>query len=75
MSLPPLVPMTGTASEDWGRKVANLLNLVTNRTQGVGTTAQRPRNPVTGLVYFDTTLSKPVWWSGTRWNDANGSPA
>lgn len=23
--------------------------------------------------YFDTTLNKPIWWTGTKWVDANGT--
>ncbi len=37
-----------------------------------GTTAQRPTTPVTGQFYFDTTLGKPVYWSGSGWKDATG---
>ena len=25
-----------------------------------------------GFEYFDTTLSKPIWWSGTQWIDSTG---
>lgn len=33
-----------------------------------GTTAERPtQNLQPGDVYFDTTLSSPIWWSGTQW--------
>lgn len=39
-----------------------------------GTTAQRP---TVGLkpskFYFDTTLGKPIWWSGSAWKDAAGT--
>ena len=37
-----------------------------------GFTSQRPGSPVVGLSYFDRTLGKPIWWSGTEWVDANG---
>lgn len=26
-----------------------------------------------GLVYFDTTIGKPIYWSGNNWVDVNGS--
>ncbi|MCY1451975.1 hypothetical protein D9M71_688700 [compost metagenome] len=26
-----------------------------------------------GYLYFDTTLEKPVWWTGTQWKDASGT--
>lgn len=39
-----------------------------------GTTAQRP-SAYTGAMYFDTQISKPVWWDGAVWVDpsAGGS--
>jgi len=39
-----------------------------------GTTVERPSDDLwIGLVYFDTTLGKPVWWDGTNWVDATGT--
>lgn len=38
-----------------------------------GATASRPTASVTGQSYFDTTLGKPVWWSGTAFVDATGT--
>lgn len=40
-----------------------------------GTTAERPGswNCSLGMQYFDTTLNKPIWWTGAKWVDANGS--
>lgn len=26
-----------------------------------------------GFQYFDTTLNKPIWWTGTKWVDATGA--
>ena len=26
-----------------------------------------------GVMYFDTTLNKPIWWNGTSWVDSSGS--
>jgi hypothetical protein len=44
--------------------------------QKSGTTAQRPTKGLyIGLVYFDTTLGNPIWYSGTDWVDATGAPA
>lgn len=45
-----------------------------------GITADRPAAPttlapVTGQMYFDTTLGQPVWWDGAQWVDATGTPA
>lgn len=41
-----------------------------------GATASRPAASGTGyrgFQYFDTTLGKPIWWSGTAWVDATGA--
>jgi hypothetical protein len=39
-----------------------------------GTTANRPAatNFPKGAMYFDTTLNKPIYWTGTAWVDATG---
>lgn len=38
-----------------------------------GTTQQRPSNTIyIGFQYFDTTLNKPIWWTGTNWIDSGG---
>lgn len=39
----------------------------------VGTTASRPTATFTGQQYYDTTLTKPIWWDGTDWKDATGT--
>ena len=41
-----------------------------------GPTTQRPSYPQNGQCYFDTSLSpaKPIWWSGSNWVDATGTP-
>jgi hypothetical protein len=38
-----------------------------------GTTANRPIWQTPGMSYFDTTLGKPIWWSGSAWVDAAGN--
>jgi hypothetical protein len=39
-----------------------------------GATANRPTQGVyTGMPYFDTTLGKPIWYSGSVWKDATGA--
>lgn len=40
-----------------------------------GTTANRPPSPVTGQYFFDSTLGKPIWYSGSAWVLATGVPA
>lgn len=39
-----------------------------------GTTAARPASPTSGEMYFDTTLSRPIWWTGADWINASGTP-
>lgn len=39
-----------------------------------GTTANRPTSLLwTGRTYFDTTLNRPIWWTGTQWIKADGT--
>jgi DNA-binding cell septation regulator SpoVG len=33
----------------------------------------RPTNPEIGHNYYDTTLSKPIWWDGSNWVDSSGT--
>ncbi len=37
-------------------------------------TARATQQLVVGQVHFDTTLGKPVWWTGTAWVDGAGTP-
>ena len=38
-----------------------------------GTIEQRPTDINIGFQYFDTTLNKPIWWTGTKWVNATGT--
>jgi hypothetical protein len=39
-----------------------------------GPSVNRPSNPAVGTEYFDTTLNKPIWYSGSStWVDATGT--
>lgn len=40
-----------------------------------GTTAQRPTlSPnESGFVYYDTTVEKPIWWTGVKWVSSDGT--
>lgn len=38
-----------------------------------GATGARPGSPVAGQTFFDTTLGKPIWYSGANWVDATGA--
>ena len=37
-----------------------------------GTSSQRP-NGIVGLCYFDETINKPIWYTGSKWVDATGA--
>lgn len=38
-----------------------------------GWSSKRPSNPRNGMMYFDTTLCKPIWYCDGRWFDATGT--
>ena len=38
-----------------------------------GATASRPTGSVTGQQYLDTTIGRPIYWSGSTWVDGAGS--
>ena len=37
-----------------------------------GPMSERPTNCYVGMMYFDTTLNRPIWWNGQHWVDVNG---
>ena len=42
-------------------------------TQQSGTTAQRPTKLLfVGRPYFDTTINRPIWYTGTNWIKSDG---
>lgn len=41
----------------------------------IGTSLKRPVNKGIGQIFFDTTLNKPIWWTGLKWIDATGANA
>ena len=45
----------------------------TNLPSSSGVTNKRPTNIQSGFFYFDSTLNKPIWWTGTKWVDATGA--
>lgn len=73
MTIPTLLKDMEPSEELWKRRARDLINQTAQRVMGVGLTAERPRNPVTGSMYYDATLHKPCWWSGTNWRDASGT--
>ena len=40
-----------------------------------GATGSRPVVTTAGYMYFDTDLGQPIWWDGTQYVDATGTPA
>ena len=38
-----------------------------------GITANRPTSSVVGQFYYDTTLQRPIWWTGSTFKDAAGN--
>ncbi|TCL58315.1 pectate lyase-like protein [Hydrogenispora ethanolica] len=43
------------------------------QTAKAGPSSERPQDPFVGMIYFDTTLSRPLWWTGSGWVDAGGA--
>lgn len=60
------------AMADWSRGFKALVGDTTQRANF--TTTQALGSGDAGVQWFDTTLTKPVWWSGTAWVDATGTP-
>lgn len=60
---PLWVKATGTGNTGWKRVSLN----------DGGTTAARPTTLPAYSSYFDTTLGKPIWWTGTVWVDGTGA--
>lgn len=73
----------GTNGADGVLRVASSLTMTKDASDGFvtlaaavplsGITSARPVTPATGTYYFDTTLGKPIWYSGTGWVDATGA--
>lgn len=49
----------------------NYYNGIINNSKG--STVNRPKNPVQGAMYFDTTINKPIWYDGSFWIDSTGT--
>lgn len=55
-------------------KVSGNVVTLLNQRYSAGATASRPAsNLVAGQQHYDTTLDKPIWWSGAAWKDASGN--
>jgi hypothetical protein len=73
MTTPLLIREQYDTEPAFKRAVRDALNSLIRRTLTVGTTAQRPAAPVVGQQYYDTTLAKPIWWSGAAWKDGSSA--
>lgn len=73
MSLPPLLPDNSPSQPEFFRRVRDLVNATVRRTSNNGPTSERPKNPSPGWTYFDTTLNRPIWFTGTNWINAAGT--
>ena len=59
---------------EWNRKTRDTVNGMVRRLAGSGPSAERPARPVTGQMYYDTTLGKPIWRHASGvWKDAAGT--
>lgn len=54
-------------------KISTINTNVETITVGKGTTTERPAGKTVGYQYFDTTLNKPIWYTGTTWVDSTGA--
>jgi hypothetical protein len=52
----------------------SITEITTLATPSSGTTAARPTIDLqVGQFYFDTTITRPIWWTGTNWINAAGT--
>jgi hypothetical protein len=72
-----------TYAQDYINQLLNVLRLyftqvdnfsLSSSTPASGATADRPTEYLSvGQFYYDTTLSKPIYWNGTVWKDSAGT--
>ena len=76
LSLPPSAApfdTAGSPTKEWVAWIQEAHGYISKH-QGFNTTANRPINGMkTGDMFFDTTLVKPIWYSGSGWVDATGA--
>lgn len=59
---------------EWNRRARDATNALIRRLAGCGPSADRPMKAVTGQMYYDTTLGKPIWRHASGvWKDAGGA--
>lgn len=63
----------GRAGSSWVEFFSEVFKSI-RALQNSGTTAQRPTQGLyIGRPFFDTTLNRPIWYTGTNWIRADGS--
>jgi len=71
-----LINAQEASQAEWNRKARDAANRLSRRLAGCGTTTERPVKAVTGQMYYDTTLGKPIWRDASGvWKDAAGAIA
>jgi hypothetical protein len=69
-----LIPDKDRDQANWNRRARDATNGLIRRLAGSGPTADRPVKAVTGQMYYDTTLGKPIWRHASgAWKDAGGA--
>lgn len=69
-----IVRQDGHTARAWVPFFSDIGSLLTALSSS-GTTADRPVNFLfVGRTYFDTTIGRPIWYTGTGWIDAQGNP-
>jgi len=64
----------GAALDDLGDDISMLQTIVNSIAEKInlgGT--NRPSNPSLYQAFFDSSLGKPIWWSGSNWVDSEGN--
>lgn len=75
--VPPSVTLTGTDTQSFIREFSLSYQMLAkaNNFPDQGTTAARTaQQRVVGQFFFDTTLGIPIWWNGSAWVNASGTP-
>jgi hypothetical protein len=68
----PLVDDKGMITQEWQEFFSAAFFSLRSQEMS-GTTANRPTKRLfVGMPYFDTTLNRPIWYTGTNWIRADG---
>ena len=83
--MPKTGSVTGLTYYDWdkrklfvwsGERWRNSGTGFESKFEVIGSTNSRPTDlsiSEKGFQYYDTTLNKPIWWTGANWVDATGA--